>query len=104
MSSRVRKRLVAAGGAGTAALAVLLLADGSGFAQQGGQPSSPQKSNNPSQAGQPNQPSDEIRLRSITPQVMPRQQYTGKEEAGKLLQVPVSNLFPGTVAVDPNIQ
>ena len=49
-------------------------------------------------------PGQYITLWSVTPEVTPRQQYTSPELAGKLLEARTSNLYPGQVAVNPEIQ
>ncbi len=49
-------------------------------------------------------PGESIQLWSYKPKVPPREQYTPADLAQKLLQVRISNNFPGGVAVSPEIK
>ncbi len=47
--------------------------------------------------------SGQIALFRVRPEVTPRAQYTPEDLAGRLMQTPTTNLFPGSVAVDPGV-
>ena len=57
----------------------------------------------PSAAGENSMGGGQIALWRLVPTVPPRTQYTPQELAGKLMQTPTTNLFPGAVAVDPGL-
>jgi len=74
-----------------------------GVAQQDGGPSRASDQAASAAAGGNRVASGLIALWRVTPKVPPRAQYTSQELAGKLMQTPTTNLFPGSVAVDPGV-
>lgn len=88
------------------ALGLILLGAGGTVVAQQNQSAAPSPAQVPKPAPQP--PDNGagrggMALFRMVPKLAPRAQYTSRELAGQLMQTPTTNLFPGSVAVDPGI-